>query len=94
MYIATAKNHVAALELLIKANADVNMALQDGTTPLLIAAQNDHVEAFELLLKAGANVSTTAQVYARTCLLPCQRTPAALAPLLLFTLLSPRNAAL
>ena len=42
------------MELLLATRADVNQGLNDGTTPLCIAAQNGHTRCVELLLGAGA----------------------------------------
>ncbi len=39
-----------------------NLALQDGSTPLLIAAENGHLEVVRLLLGLGANKEATMKV--------------------------------
>ena len=33
------------------------MLLQDGTTPVYVAAQNGHIEALDVLIRAGADVT-------------------------------------
>ncbi|MDP7291265.1 MAG: ankyrin repeat domain-containing protein [Verrucomicrobiota bacterium] len=59
----TALNHAvqldrnAVVELLIKADADVNAKDKSGMTPLHTAAWKGHKEAAELLIAKGANVN-------------------------------------
>ncbi len=48
----------AAVKALIDKHADVNGALADGTTALLVAAQMGDVPVGEALIKAGANVES------------------------------------
>eukprot|EP01046_Picozoa_sp_COSAG06_P066388 COSAG06_NODE_16725_length_984_cov_2.352542_1_plen_174_part_10 len=48
--------HTAVVKLLLSANASVDAPMQDGATPLYIAAQKGHTAALELLLAAEASV--------------------------------------
>ena len=49
LYVAAHKGHVAVIEKLIAAGADVDKArTDDGSTPLFIAAQNDHTSDPEM----------------------------------------------
>jgi ankyrin repeat protein len=48
----------AAVRVLIKQGADVNIQGSDGATPLLWIARTDDVETADALLKAGARVAT------------------------------------
>ena len=41
--------------LLLKADANPNLQVNDGCTPLYIASQNGHTDTVALLLKANAN---------------------------------------
>ena len=44
--------------LLAKQGVNVNQAMNDGATPLLIASQNGHAEVVSMLLaKQGVNVN-------------------------------------
>jgi len=47
-------NHDAAMEMLSKKTVDVNAALADGTTPLMLAVHNVDPELAKALLKKGA----------------------------------------
>ena len=47
--------HHDVVNTLLKAGADTNLALKDGTTALLMAAQNGHHDVVNTLLKAGAD---------------------------------------
>jgi hypothetical protein len=47
---------IEALEALTKAGANVDLADEDGNTPLFAAVQQGHKEALEALTKAGAKV--------------------------------------
>ena len=64
------------VELLLKADGvDVNKGIEDGTTPLYIAAQEGHASVVELLLKAdGVDVNkATEDDELRLCLLPLKK---------------------
>ena len=49
--------------MLIKADADVNLASNDGFTPLYLAAKNGHQDIVKLLIKAGACFSDMANAH-------------------------------
>lgn len=48
--------HTAAIEVLIKASADISVKGILDTTPLMTAAESGNTAAIEVLLKAGADV--------------------------------------
>lgn len=57
---ASSPNHLAIIDLLIAAHADVNRPSNDGRTPLHIAVFNEHNDSIQIitkLLSAGANVN-------------------------------------
>lgn len=54
-------------KLLIDAGADVNVAREDGQTPLHIVAKNFHVGVAKLLLDAGANVNVVDKKGRKPC---------------------------
>jgi serine/threonine-protein phosphatase 6 regulatory ankyrin repeat subunit B len=53
-------SHDQVVELLLKANADVNVQANNGTTALMLASDNGHDQVVELLLKANADVNVQA----------------------------------
>ena len=48
------KRHVACLEALVKAGADVNLADRGGATPLMLARRRNYTEMVAILSAAGA----------------------------------------
>ena len=56
VFMAVVYGHVACVEALIRAGADVNLPDVDGTTPVVSAAYNGHVECIKVLIDAGADV--------------------------------------
>jgi ankyrin repeat protein len=54
---AAAENNAAAVELLVRAGADVNARSKGGLTPLLFAARDGRIEAARVLLASGADVN-------------------------------------
>lgn len=52
---ASQQGHDQVVTPLIKANADVNQARTDGTTPLHDAARNNHLKVADALQAAGAD---------------------------------------
>ena len=44
------------IRVLAELGADVNTPIDDGATPVFIAAQNGHVDAIRVLKELGANV--------------------------------------
>jgi uncharacterized protein len=48
------KQHVATLEALVKAGANVNLADRGGKTPLSLARQRGYGEMVKILEQAGA----------------------------------------
>jgi hypothetical protein len=55
LYIASACGDEETIRLLLKKGANPNHTLDNGLTPLFIAAQHDLVDTVKLLLKEGAN---------------------------------------
>ena len=45
------------MRALIEAGADVNKAMDDGATPLYVAAQEGHEAVVRALIEAGADVN-------------------------------------
>ena len=45
------------VQILLKEGADVNLARENGSTPLNAAAINGHSEVVKLLIEAGADVN-------------------------------------
>jgi ankyrin repeat protein len=57
LYQACAANHLVAVEALIQAGAQVDLANNENITPLMIAAYNGHLQVCEMLINLGrANV--------------------------------------
>jgi ankyrin repeat protein len=54
---AAGEGHVAALDVLVAAGADVQARSKAGFTPVLFAVRNGHQDAVRALLKAGANAN-------------------------------------
>ena len=52
-----ARTATLRLSTLLAANADVNMTLNEGTTPMYIACQKGHTEVVTKLLAANADVN-------------------------------------
>ncbi|STX27944.1 Ankyrin repeat protein [Legionella beliardensis] len=55
LLLATEANQISLVKQLIKRGVDPNLAKNDGTTPLYMAAQDGHIEIVQLLLQHGAN---------------------------------------
>jgi ankyrin repeat protein len=51
---ATAKGYTQAVDMLIKAGANVNTKNQSGYTALMIAKSNNYAKTSNLLIQAGA----------------------------------------
>ena len=54
LFNAAQDNFPRIVEVLIKRGADVNLALDTGTTPLVFAAHSGHIEVVRVLLRAPA----------------------------------------
>ena len=54
---ASSNGHIAVVNSLLKAGADVNKERKQGGTALDLASQNGHITIVDLLLKAGADVN-------------------------------------
>ena len=48
-------NHIEIVKLLMKSTGNLNAPMNDGTTPIFIAAQNNHIEIVKLLMKSTGN---------------------------------------
>ncbi|KAL5601939.1 hypothetical protein FOBRF1_009472 [Fusarium oxysporum] len=57
LYLATQRNQVRSMEVLISAGADVNQQSFKGWTPLMAAVWQQNVESVKLLLKSKSNVN-------------------------------------
>ncbi len=57
MHYAALRGHAGVLSLLIDGGGDVNVAAENGTTPLMMAASEGRSEAVALLLKRGADAT-------------------------------------
>ncbi len=57
LMIAAENGHASVVEVLLKAEANVNAVDSKGFTPLHVAAENGHASVVEVLLKAKANVN-------------------------------------
>ncbi len=55
MFIAVQWGHVEVTSLLLEKGADVNQAMYNGDTPLMVAASIGKEEVLKLLLHAEAN---------------------------------------
>jgi ankyrin repeat protein len=51
----TCDGYAEAVSMLLEAEADVNVARNDGVTPLYVAAHNGHAEVVTMLGVAGAD---------------------------------------
>ena len=49
------------VSVLLEAHAEVDKALKDGSTPLLIAATSGHAAVVSALLRAGADLTAAAK---------------------------------
>ena len=54
---AASRGHHDIVAALIAARANVDLAMNDGFTPLLAAAKQGHVEIVRLLVRAGADTT-------------------------------------
>ncbi|KAL9572413.1 hypothetical protein ACKAV7_003246 [Fusarium commune] len=57
LYLATRRNQVRSMEVLISVGADVNQQSYNGLTPLMLAVILENVESVKLLLKSKYNVN-------------------------------------
>ncbi len=57
LFIAAELGHETVVRALIEFGADVNMARDNGVTPLYIAAQNGHETVERALIELGADVN-------------------------------------
>jgi len=63
LYMAARGGHTRAVELLLKSQADPNLANNGGWTPLIVAAARNHHAVIEQLLRAGADASAQTCAY-------------------------------
>lgn len=59
LHISAQNGHLAVTVDLVKAGADLEVRVSDGTTPLGVAAQHGHSAVVEALVKAGADVDSS-----------------------------------
>ena len=59
--MAAQNGHTAVVSLLLENHAQIDLADNDGITPLLMAAKNGHTEVVRLLLQAGADPLVSVQ---------------------------------
>ena len=57
LHLAAMKNHVVAINALLKGGANVDQLNKAQQSPLFWAASENHCEAIDALLKGGANVN-------------------------------------
>src|SRR5436309_7037326 len=69
---AVKRQDVAAVERLLKAGTDVNVALADGTTALHWAAYLDDLPLADRLLRAKANVNAANELQVTPLMLACE----------------------
>ena len=67
LHVAAKKKDAKMLQMLIKANADVNRPMNDGVSALMLATSS--LAAVELLLRCGAKVNQAEREYGHTPLL-------------------------
>ena len=68
LMIAAETGHIAVLDELVAAGADVNSKSNLGWTPLMAASGGNHARAIRLLLRGGASINT-ADINGRTALM-------------------------
>ena len=56
-YVVDNHSHKQSVDLLIRAGADVNIAGNNGDTPLMLAAEKGHDKCIPVLLRAGAQIN-------------------------------------
>ncbi|CVL02112.1 uncharacterized protein FPRN_08223 [Fusarium proliferatum] len=56
LLLATQRNQIRSMEVLISAGADVNQQSYDGRSPLMVAAGEQNVESVKMLLKSKSKV--------------------------------------
>ncbi len=66
---ASGSGDVAQVEKLIKQGANLNIALENGTTPLLLASQRGHTVIVKQLLDAGVNSNVSGRAGATALIL-------------------------
>ena len=57
LFIAAQYGHTKAMELLVKAKAEVNKSMKGSVTPLMAAAWQGHTDCVRYLLGAGADAA-------------------------------------
>ena len=80
--------HVAALARLIEEGGAVNVANDEGTSPVMLVAKKGHAGVMELLLKGGGDVSANDSVDPQTATPASTLIPLPLAPRLSLVLFS------
>lgn len=72
LFIASAKNHLAVVKLLLNRGADMSWRRYDGMTALIFACRNGRTEVARLLIDRGADINE-ALPDGRTCIyLACE----------------------
>ena len=57
LILASSHGNFGAVELLIKAGANVNKSANYGRTPLMYAASNGHLDCLRILIEARADIN-------------------------------------
>ena len=62
IFEASSNGYTETLSKLVKNGANINIANDEGMTPLHIAIKNGHTETVKVLIAAGANISTKSAI--------------------------------
>ena len=57
LWVAARRGYISVVRGLMTRGADINKAMDDGTTPLYIASENGHVDVVRVLTERGADIN-------------------------------------